>query len=198
MGIWSRSTAQEESTYTTPNEIESVTRQQFPEAYSVYRSYCRRASKPQELLGTALLIAPQPDDYSEAEQQKAESEGLASSVLIEKRRWIACLFTSLGYGRPSIANDNPGKDSKERILRYTRNALEYLRVLLEEFGPSNFNEDTNWQTDDDKPGDIWCCKFNSGAFGVDWKETEAIVDQEFWTFERPWTVVEKVDKAKRA
>lgn len=114
-----------------------------------------------------------------------------SSTVQGTRHWIACLFTSIGYGKPNISKNNPGKDSPVAILKNTRAALEELKVRLEDFGPSNFNEETNWMTDDEKPGEIWSVKFNSGAFGVDWEETRVILEEEFNDFERPWTVVER-------
>ncbi|EXJ83673.1 hypothetical protein A1O1_07297 [Capronia coronata CBS 617.96] len=174
----------------------------FPAAYRVYRSYCQHGSAPWDLVGTSLLIPPQPEDFMEEQNNgtvpKLGAVKQPSAIVFEKRHWIACLFTGVGYGKPNTASSNPGKDSQPRILRRTMSALEHLRIMLEEFGPSNFNEDTNWQSDDDKPGEIWCCKFNSGAFGVDWEETRALVEEEFMGFERPWTVVTKVDKVTKS
>jgi len=90
--------------------------------------------------------------------------------------------------------NNPGRDPPEAILTSTTMALEEFRTWLEDFGPSNFNEATNWRTDDDKPGEIWSGKFNSGAFRVDWERTKKILENEFAGFERPWTVVDKIAK----
>ncbi|KAK5266834.1 ADP-ribose 1''-phosphate phosphatase [Exophiala xenobiotica] len=169
----------------------------FPQAYKVYRSHCLQARKPYDLIGTCLLIPPHPVDYSPKIQRtldKSESTSTLTSKapVPERRRWIACLFTSIGYGRPNMAANNPGKDSKERILKSTGHALEDLRTQLEEFGPSRFEEGTSWDTyDDNKPGEIWSVKFNSGAFGVGWEETLEVLQAEFCNFERPWFVVEK-------
>ncbi|EXJ87464.1 hypothetical protein A1O3_04424 [Capronia epimyces CBS 606.96] len=181
--------------------IAAQLKKSFPEAYRVYRTHCQQNTKAYDIIGTALLIPPQPKDYKEEMTREDGNTQPAtvctgSTTVFAKRRWIACLFTSAGYGRPNPAINKIGKDSKQRILNRTRSALEYLRVLLEEFGPSNFDEDTNWRTDDDKPGEIWSCKFNSGAFGVEWESSCAILEQEFATFERPWTIVDKVDKTK--
>lgn len=118
---------------------------------------------------------------------------ISGATVFEKRRWIACLFTSVGYGKAHMPVNNPGKDANGLIVKHTRCALEELRVRLEEHCPSNFNEETNWRTDDRKPGAIWSGKFNSGAFGVDWEDTRAILEEEFRNFERPWIVVEKIN-----
>ncbi len=113
------------------------------------------------------------------------------ATVFERRRWIACLFTSVGYGKPNMAANNPGRDSTERILKSTGHALEDLRTQLEDFGPSRFDQWTSWEMDDDKPGEVWSVKFNSGAFGVRWEETLEVLQAEFCNFERPWFVVEK-------
>jgi hypothetical protein len=104
------------------------------------------------------------------------------------------LFTSIGYGKPNIKLNNPGRDSPSKILMNTRLALEGLRTQLEGFGPSNFNKMTRRNTDDDKPGEIWSVKFNSGAFGVDWAKSVRALRQEFNGFERPWFIVEKINR----
>ncbi|KIX07766.1 uncharacterized protein Z518_02420 [Rhinocladiella mackenziei CBS 650.93] len=172
----------------------------FPYAFGVYKDHCLRAEKPYDLIGTCLLIEPQPGDYSHKMQRvmdKWEPENsLVSGATVDgKRHWIACLFTSVGYGRPNMAANNPGKDPQKLILKHTRYALEELRTRLEGFGPSNLNEETNWQADDMKPGELWSGKFNSGAFGVDWEMTRDILEDEFETFERPWTVIRKFNKS---
>ena len=124
---------------------------------------------------------------SPPKDDKAESR---ESEIYYPRFWIACLFTSLGYGRKDMRHNNPGRDTKAKILYHTALALENFRSQLEDFTPSNFDEDTAWDTDDDKPGEIRACKFNSGAFGVPWEETEALIEQKFKDFERPWLIVD--------
>lgn len=85
-----------------------------------------------------------------------------------------------------MATNNPGKDPKERILKNTSYALEDLRAQLE----------VRRLPDDEKPGEIWSVKFNSGAFGVDWEETLQVLENEFQGFERPWFVVNQEAKGK--
>lgn len=157
-----------------------LTSYQCPAAFAVYRAHCKKAYRPFDLVGTCLLIPPQAADFEQLLQK-------------EPRRWIACLFTSLGYGQRNIGHNNPGKDAPSTILKNTRVALEELRTRLEEFGPSNFNECTREVTDDLKPGEIWSPRFNSGAFGVPWRDSQAILQEEFEGFERPWTIVDKVE-----
>jgi ADP-ribose 1''-phosphate phosphatase len=86
----------------------------------------------------------------------------------EKDYYIACLVTSNGYGK--------FKDSKELILRYTYSALsEFLNYKREE---ENL----------DRP--IHSNKFNSGLFGVPWKETEKILLEVMKEtgYNKTWTV----------
>ncbi|OAL33226.1 hypothetical protein AYO20_07543 [Fonsecaea nubica] len=166
----------------------------YPEAFRIYEAHCEVASRPYDLTGTCLLIPPQPLDYEQ--EIMIRLKGTDKTIptgesIFRPRRWIACLFTSIGYGRRNMKTNNPGKDSKEKIINNTRMALEDLRVQLEAFGPSNLNPKTAWKTDGDKPGEIWSPKFNSGAFGVDWEDTRMLISEEFNGFERPWTVVEK-------
>ncbi|EXJ54865.1 uncharacterized protein A1O5_12931 [Cladophialophora psammophila CBS 110553] len=164
----------------------------YPEAFKIYKAHCESANRPYDLIGTCLLIPPQPSDYEKEIRMRLKGTAniipLGQSVF-RPRRWIACLFTSIGYGKPNMKTNNPGKDPPNKIIPNTRMALEELRVRLEDYGPSNFNPRTAWKTEGDKPGEIWSPKFNSGAFGVDWEDTRMVIDEEFEGFERPWTVV---------
>ncbi|KAJ9605967.1 ADP-ribose 1''-phosphate phosphatase [Cladophialophora chaetospira] len=167
-----------------------------PVAYEIYRAYCQQAKRPADIVGHCLLIPPQPSDYQR--KRKLKLKGAKNSVHSDvtiplPRRWIACLFTSIGYGKPNMKANNPGKDIPPNILSYTREALEDLRLRLEEFCPSNFNKKTRRETDDDRPGEIWSPKFNSGAFGVEWDATRELVVEEFDSFERGWVIVNKVN-----
>ncbi|KIX92709.1 uncharacterized protein Z520_11561 [Fonsecaea multimorphosa CBS 102226] len=171
----------------------------YPEAFKIYKAHCETANRPYDLIGTCLLIPPQPLDY---EQEimikfKGTDKVLPSGQSVFKpRHWIACLFTSIGYGKPNMKTNNPGKDPTTKIIPNTRMALEHLRVQLEDFGPSNLNPRTAWKTDKDKPGEICSPKFNSGAFGVDWEDTRTLISEEFKGFERPWIVVEELHNSE--
>ncbi len=168
-----------------------------PAAYDLYRAQCQRADRPYNLIGTCLLIPPQPQDRQQDRRLKFKGVGgvkISEIPILKPRRWIACIYTSVGYGKPNMKINNPGKDSPANILKHTRTAIRSLRSNLEGFGPSNFNKMTRSETDDEKPGEIWSPKFNSGAFGVDWKETLKILEEEFFGFERPWIVVEKLSR----
>lgn len=131
--------------------------------------------KPKHLAGECFLIPPQREDYEQGNRRK---------------RWIACLFTSVGYGKKNVRLNNPGRDAPDEILTSTHAALEDFRLQLEEWARSNSGAEEEFGP----PGEIWSCKFNSGAFGVDWKETKTILEEEFFGFGQTFTVVEKSDK----
>ncbi|OQV11076.1 hypothetical protein CLAIMM_14976 [Cladophialophora immunda] len=174
-------------------------KKQYPEAFKIYKAHCETANRPYDLIGTCLLIPPQPLDYEQEIMIKIKGTDKSISTgesLFRPQRWIACLFTSIGYGKPNMKTNNPGKDPATKIVTNTRMALEDFRVQLEAFGPSNFNPRTAWKTDSDKPGEIWSPKFNSGAFGVDWEDTRMLISEEFKGFERPWTVVDNSNKSE--
>lgn len=132
------------------------------------------------LLGKCLLIPPQPADYEGRDR---------SRILYSPRVWVACLFTSKGYGRKQ--RGNPGRGKPAEILTSTKTALADFREQLEAYGQSNFDPDTSWKTDDEKPGRLLSVKFNSGNFGVPWNDTELTLAEVFGRFERPWFVFDE-------
>lgn len=74
----------------------------YPAAYGVYHTHCTNVSNPSSLLGTTLLIPPQPTDPN--------------------GHWIACLFTSVYYGQRV--------DTPENILENTASSFEHLLNLV--------------------------------------------------------------------
>ncbi|ETI19655.1 hypothetical protein G647_08667 [Cladophialophora carrionii CBS 160.54] len=166
-----------------------------PAAFETYRLHCQRASRPYSLVGTCLLIPPQPSDYEQ--ERKLRLKGLDNSFIREvpipkPRHWIGCLFTSTGYGKRNMKTNNPGKDSPSQILNHTRFALEEFRTRLEDYDIPGPEKVTASEADDDKPGEIWSAKFNSGAFGVDWELTRDILVEEFDNSGRQWTLLERI------
>ena len=125
---------------------------QYPTAYHLYNHHCVGSAKSnctlrsyqQSLVGTSLLIPPTEKSNSKA-----------------KKQWIACLFTSYGYGR---AVDNP-----EEILASTRKAMEDLKTqLLERKGDDEIQ---------DGPRDeCWAVRINSGKFGVPWARSKEVLE----------------------
>jgi hypothetical protein len=140
-----------------------------------------------DLLGTCLLVPPQPTDY----ELKESSQYSANRIVFRPRRWVACLFTSNGYGNRNAKTKNPGKDKPSDIIKNTRAALADFRRQLDSFDPVNFTE-ANGATDDERPGAITAVKFNSGAFNVPWDQTEALIKEVFGNFGRGWYIYDGV------
>lgn len=58
------------------------------------------------------------------------------------------------------------------ILENTALAVEDMKRQLEELQDSA--EDNG---SEDKPGELWSCRFNSGLFAVDWKDSRKILEE---------------------
>ena len=76
----------------------------YPHAHVVYVAHCR-ANTPEKLMGTTLLIPPQPCD--------------APAENSNRSHWVACLFTSRDYGN--------NVDPPQQILAHTASALQHLQ-----------------------------------------------------------------------
>lgn len=108
----------------------------FPSAYIKYKHYCEN-HEPEAIIGKCLLMA------SEATDPKG------------KGYFIACLFTSRGYGREA--------DPKEEILQHTKTAIDDLihQVNIDPRIESKI---------------IHLPKINAGLFRVPWDQTEQILE----------------------
>jgi ADP-ribose 1''-phosphate phosphatase len=103
--------------------------------------------------------------YSHAcKVDKDDMAGGAMVTELENEHFIGCLFTSRGSGN---------KDSKEAILSNTEQALY---CLLE--------------TSAHKGYPFYSNKFNTGKFGVPWKETEKILKKMVNEYNITWIVCE--------
>jgi ADP-ribose 1''-phosphate phosphatase len=159
-------------------------REQFPTAYRMYGNHCSTNS-PEDLLGTCLLIPPQPIDYEPA---KSSTEGTTGKA--KKPVWIACLFTSVGWGKPKPKQGNPGVASKEDVLKATAPALVAMMVEWTNARAGRYAEDEDEDDEEEVPDSaIFCPKFNSGAFGVPWERTEELIRQKWRYMPAKWTVV---------
>lgn len=71
--------------------------------------------------------------------------------------WVACLFTSKGYGK--------NRDSEEKILENTKTAVLDLLHTVERTRAFGYTV-----------GELRMCEINSGNFGVPWEKTLAVLE----------------------
>lgn len=105
-------------------------------------------------LGTALIIPPQPQDYISSSSTRGNDK---------KKHWIICLFTSRAYGQ--------GVSKPDVILENSVHAIRDMRKQLEELFESE-GDAQNWD------GKVYSCRFNSGLFGVEWKASKRVLEEE--------------------
>ena len=120
------------------------------------------------LVGTCLLIPPSfPPPKKDGVKEKEKP-----------RHYIACLFTSLSYGR--------AVSPPEEILANTKKALEDLRGQIEilkakqhEKEKANENEkgtgEGEGKGEGQSLGEVWSVRMNSGLFSVPWADTLAVL-----------------------
>jgi ADP-ribose 1''-phosphate phosphatase len=167
-----------------------TTSTQYPAAYKAHNEHCK-ATPIEKLIGTCQLIPPQEEDYSpkvepsrppskrRRVERTNESEDQQSTG--SKRHWIACLFTSRGYGKPT--KKHPGMDKPEIILEQTRNAVRDLRQQLAKLGVSEEKVTEGADLKGERAveqnvlGELWSCKFNSGLFAVEWADTRKVLEE---------------------
>lgn len=110
-----------------------------------------------------------PDAYKTYQAACKESNGgMAGGAIIanlEKEHFVACLFTSNGYGKNT--------DPKEKILANTEKSLRLLFEMTAHRGYPFYSN-----------------KFNSGLFKVPWEETEAILKPMVDFYKAKWVVCE--------
>jgi ADP-ribose 1''-phosphate phosphatase len=130
----------------------------------------------------AALTRKYPDLVQTCQQYIREypTEALLGTCVIiwaedknSTRKWVACLFTSEGYGKQT--KGHPGRSSVADITKYTKSALADLRTQLE------YYRDSTPEPGEGKPdvNELWACKFNSGFFGVDWTVSEQVLKEVF-------------------
>ncbi|KAM0794507.1 hypothetical protein BDR22DRAFT_776623, partial [Usnea florida] len=128
-------------------------KQKYPDAYRTYNAHCLRpppGSKPTmkqhqaNLVGTTLLIPPSTNTANQRQASKTP-------------HYIACLFTSLDYGKRV--------SPPQEILDNTKNALEDLARQIAEIRESG-----------QELGVCHAVRINSGKFGVEWQKTKAVLE----------------------
>lgn len=154
--------------------------EQFPNAKAMYATHCKdtySSSQRTDLVGTCLLIPPIQDDHASPDET-GEEAGIGRTS--KSGIWIACLFTSYGYGRKTKKKE--GVDTKGKVLAQTRTALGDLKRQIEKM----YEGGCGRAGEQDRPNRvIYSPKFNSGSFGVKWERTEELIQEIFsgWTGE---------------
>ena len=142
-------------------------------SYEVYQTFLIDKQTPQKpgnfstrsVLGECLIIDP-------ANCRLLDTGRMQDNA--NKFFWMACLFTSLGYGtRPSTYN--PGRSPKEEILQATATAVDHMLRQLTDLYDAMLHWPENAQHLYFPPLELWTCQFNSGMFNVPWEESEAIL-----------------------
>ncbi|KAL9120719.1 MAG: hypothetical protein Q9187_002729 [Circinaria calcarea] len=133
-------------------------KKRFPRAFQIYNEYCNTPPSPshqRSLLGTTLLIPPQSVEEEENEENDNDGE---KPDINTNHYWIACVFTSLGYGR-TVSSAEVILDSTKKGMGDLHKKLSFLKASGKEIG------------------DVWAVKINSGMFGVQWDRTKRILEQ---------------------
>lgn len=147
--------------------IAKAFKQNCPEAFPKYAAYCKKWT-PDQLFGTAFLIAPSDDAFSAAttkETADGDDEGFAEADDDDEpgdpaTHFVGCLFTSHHYGKR--------KDSPTKILAATKPAMEDLLRKVQEWNES---------VDEGKRiKEVRMCKINSGLFNVPWEKTRQVLE----------------------
>lgn len=157
----------------------------YPAAETVYKDFCnsyklqssggddgddsnKNSSWPsRDLAGKCLIIPPQDEDIA---------RGTAP------RLSIVCLFTSYGYGRARAKGNKPGRDSGAVILAQTRASLGDFRGQLGGLVGAGSVEEKGLV--------VWSPMINSGAFGVAWEDTEALIVEAFEGWGGTWKLLQ--------
>lgn len=81
------------------------------------------------------------------------------------------------------------------VLENTKKSLQDLREQLLKLAKGLENDDGGVDRRPqnamrkDGPGDLWSCKFNSGLFAVDWKDTKKVLEKELGSLGKTIQVV---------
>ncbi|KAL8867586.1 MAG: hypothetical protein Q9174_005569 [Haloplaca sp. 1 TL-2023] len=167
-----------------------------PAAFEFQKAHCTAPSDPKtqnrahqaSLVGTCLLIGPnQPHETDPSNDLPPLTESEK-----QKRYWIACLFTSHGFGRDV--------GSRESILDATASAVDDLHKQIEQIREKRNKLVAELAIlKDQKPdadsadglkirglendlsgldiGDCYSVRINSGLFGVPWEDTKAVLEK---------------------
>ena len=85
--------------------------------------------------------------------------------------------------KPDVILENTRKsliDLKEQLLKLQQDGGE---------GKGQHSSTAEEQEREDRPGELWSCKFNSGLFAVDWADSKKVLEEELKSLGRTVRVV---------
>lgn len=131
-------------------------RKRYPRAYAHYHLHCitpptetKLPKYQSNLVGTALLIPPSTSSVSADSGSRGEWMS---------DYWIACLFTSKGYGK----NVSDGCEIRLNTMNALRDLRKKIHAVQKEQGKNAV-------------GQCWSVRLNSKNFRVPWKQTKSII-----------------------
>ncbi|KAL8757146.1 MAG: hypothetical protein Q9184_004293 [Pyrenodesmia sp. 2 TL-2023] len=152
-----------------------------PTAYAFQYAHCTQSPSPstplsthqRNLVGTCLLIPPfpalaspsPPTSTSKIKTTKTPKPPPSpTAAQQEKQFWIACLFTSHGFGK--------SVDTADKILQATKRSVQDLGRQIE----AHRAREVKGEKVEAMAGCV-SVRINSGLFGVDWARTREVLEE---------------------
>ncbi|KAL9032706.1 MAG: hypothetical protein Q9180_006348 [Flavoplaca navasiana] len=167
-----------------------------PAAFNYQKYHCTTLTDPstslaayqKSLVGTCLLIPPFP--AIETPNFKHPTPAKPTTQQVEKKYWIACLFTSSGYGK-NVDTPSAILDATKRAVADLREQIRERRIRIQQNEQMKERYEMSLQQNGDDVdtrrllvkceeetevmGECYSVRINSGLFGVPWVETKRVL-----------------------
>ncbi|KAL8892782.1 MAG: hypothetical protein Q9215_000374 [Flavoplaca cf. flavocitrina] len=168
-----------------------------PAAFNYQKYHCTTPTGPstslaayqKSLVGTCLLISPFP--AVETLNFKHRTPAKPTTQQVEKKYWIACLFTSSGYGK-NVDTPSAILDATKRATADLREQIRERRIRIQQNEQMKERYEKSLQQNGDHVdtrrllaiceeetevmGECYSVRINSGLFGVPWVETKRVLN----------------------
>ncbi|KAI4275709.1 MAG: hypothetical protein LQ337_003021 [Flavoplaca oasis] len=176
--------------------VAAVFKKYSPAAFNYQKYHCTTPTGPstslaahqKSLVGTCLLIQPFPS--AEPLNPKHPTPAKPTPQQEEKKYWIACLFTSSGYGK-NVDTPSAILDATKRAIADLREEINERRIQIQQNERMKERYEKLLQRDGDDVdmrrllaickeetevmGECYSVRINSGLFGVPWVETKKVL-----------------------